>query len=102
MTRRSGRSGSTSPQPISKTSRTGSAEHVGPGKPPEPGWSRGVPVDYLQNLARYWTTGFDRRRREAELSEFPQFTTTIAGQGIHFLHVRSPEPDALPLILTRG
>ena len=73
-----------------------------PRQSPEPGWSRGVPLDYLQDLARYWTTGFDWRRQEAELNEFPQFITTIAGQGIHFLHVRSPEPDAHALILTHG
>ncbi|HZR43242.1 MAG TPA: epoxide hydrolase, partial [Ktedonobacteraceae bacterium] len=66
------------------------------------GWSRGVPLDYLQNLAEYWRTGYDWRKHEARLNEFPQFTTQIDGQTIHFLHVRSPEPDALPLILTHG
>lgn len=65
-------------------------------------WSRGVPADYLQQLAEYWATGFDWRAREAALNEIPQFTTEIDGQRIHFFHVRSPEPDALPLILTHG
>jgi pimeloyl-ACP methyl ester carboxylesterase len=66
------------------------------------GWSRGVALDYLKELAGYWADGFDWRRQEATLNEFPQFITTIDGQDIHFLHVRSPEPDALPLILTHG
>ncbi|WP_410658736.1 epoxide hydrolase family protein [Amycolatopsis sp. lyj-112] len=65
-------------------------------------WSRGVPVAYLKELAEYWADGFDWRAQEAELNEFPQFTTEIDGQTIHFLHVRSAEPDALPLILTHG
>jgi epoxide hydrolase len=66
------------------------------------GWSRGVPLGYLKELAAYWAGGFDWRKQEARLNEFPQFTTTIDGQNIHFLHVRSPEPDALPLVLTHG
>jgi pimeloyl-ACP methyl ester carboxylesterase len=66
------------------------------------GWSRGVPLGYLKELAEYWRTHYDWRKHEAVLNEYPQFTTTIDGQNIHFLHVRSPEPDALPLILTHG
>jgi pimeloyl-ACP methyl ester carboxylesterase len=66
------------------------------------GWARGVPVEYLAALAEYWRAGYDWRREEARLNEFPQFTTEIDGQTIHFLHVRSPEPDALPLIVTHG
>jgi pimeloyl-ACP methyl ester carboxylesterase len=82
------------------------AERLGrtrwPQPSPETGWSRGVPLDYLQGLARYWATGFDWRRQEAALNEFAQFTTTISDQDIHFVHVRSPEPAAQPLILTHG
>lgn len=66
------------------------------------GWSRGVPLDYLEGLAEYWRTGYDWRKYEKALNEFPQFTTEIHGQRIHFLHVRSLEPNALPLILTHG
>ncbi|HMQ55034.1 MAG TPA: epoxide hydrolase, partial [Anaerolineae bacterium] len=66
---------------------------------PGVGWSRGVPLSYLQELAEYWRTSYDWRKHEAELNKFPQFTTEIDGQTIHFLHVRSPEPDALPLLL---
>src|SRR5919197_1836489 len=73
-----------------------------PGELPGVGWSRGVPLGYLQQLTEYWRTTYDWRKHEAKLNEFPQFTTTIDGQNIHFLHVRSPEPDALPLILTHG
>ena len=73
-----------------------------PDEPPDVGWSRGVPLDYLKELAEYWRTSYDWREQEANLNELPQFTTTIDGQRIHFLHVRSPEPDALPLIITHG
>src|SRR3712207_3396371 len=74
-----------------------------PDELPGVGWSRGVPLDYIKELAEYWREGYDWRKWEAKLNEFPQFTTTaIDGQNIHFLHVRSPEPDALPLILTHG
>ena len=64
--------------------------------------SYGVPLGYVKELAEYWRTGYDWRKWEAKLNQYPQFTTTIDGQNIHFLHVRSPEPDALPLLLTHG
>jgi len=73
-----------------------------PGELSGVGWSRGVPLDYLKGLAEYWRTGFDWRAQETRLNEFPQFTTEIDGQTIHFLHVRSPEPDAMPLIISHG
>ena len=73
-----------------------------PDEIPGVGWSRGVPLDYLRGLAQYWADGFDWREQEAKLNGLPQFTTTIDGQNIHFLHVRSPEPDALPLIISHG
>ena len=69
---------------------------------PGVGWSRGVPLDYLKELAEHWRTSYDWREWEAKLNEFPQFTTTIDGQNIHFLHVRSPEPEAFPLMLIHG
>ncbi|MDJ1132233.1 epoxide hydrolase family protein [Streptomyces iconiensis] len=69
---------------------------------PGEGWSRGVPGTCLRRLAARWRDGFDWREREAELNRFPQFMTGIDGQDVHFLHVRSPEPDALPLVLTHG
>ncbi|MEO6085124.1 MAG: epoxide hydrolase family protein [Umezawaea sp.] len=73
-----------------------------PAELPGVGWTRGVPVGYLRELAEYWRNSYDWRKHEGELNEFPQFTTEIDGQNVHFLHVRSPNPDALPLILTHG
>jgi pimeloyl-ACP methyl ester carboxylesterase len=66
------------------------------------GWTRGVPVDYAMELAEYWRDGFDWRQQEARLNEYPQFTTEIDGQTIHFVHVKSPEPNAMPLMLIHG
>ena len=73
-----------------------------PDELPGVGWSRGVPLGYLQELAGYWRDGYDWRGQEARLNQLPQFTTEIDGQRIHFLHVRSPEADALPVIVTHG
>lgn len=67
-----------------------------------PGWSQGVPLAYLKELAAYWRTAYDWREHEAHLNRFPQFMTTIDGADVHFLHVRSPEPTALPLLITHG
>ncbi|MGH9117732.1 MAG: epoxide hydrolase family protein [Acidimicrobiales bacterium] len=71
---------------------------------PLPGreWDRGVPVPYLRELAEHWRTGFDWRAQEARINRYPQFTTTIDGQNLHFVHARSPEPDATPLLLIHG
>jgi pimeloyl-ACP methyl ester carboxylesterase len=65
-------------------------------------WSQGVPLSYVRELCGYWADGYDWRATEARLNELPQFRTTIDRLGIHFVHVRSPYPDALPLILTHG
>ena len=65
-------------------------------------WDKGVPVQYLNGLADYWQHGYDWRSAEAELNEFPQFITEIDGQRVHFLHIRSAEPDATPLLLIHG
>jgi pimeloyl-ACP methyl ester carboxylesterase len=73
-----------------------------PDELPGAGWDYGIPRDYLRDLAEYWRTSYDWRAQEAKLNSFPQFTTAIDGQSIHFLQVRSPEPDALPLLLTHG
>jgi pimeloyl-ACP methyl ester carboxylesterase len=64
--------------------------------------SQGVQLATLQALARYWATEYDWRRAEARLNALPQFTTEIDGVEIHFIHVRSPHEDALPLIMTHG
>lgn len=73
-----------------------------PSELPGVGWQYGVPMDYVRRLADYWRNGYNWRVWEAKLNTYPQFTTEIDGQNIHFLHVRSPEPDALPLVLTHG
>lgn len=73
-----------------------------PAELPGVGWERGVPVAYLKELAEYWRTGYDWRAAEVRLNQYPQFVAEIDGARIHFLHVRSPEPDARPLLLTHG
>jgi pimeloyl-ACP methyl ester carboxylesterase len=65
-------------------------------------WSHGQPVGFIRELAMQWLKTYDWRRHEAALNAWPQFTTTIDGQTVHFLHVKSKEPGALPLILTHG
>jgi pimeloyl-ACP methyl ester carboxylesterase len=65
-------------------------------------WSQGVPLAYLRGLCAHWADGYDWRATEARLNAVPQFRTTLDGLGIHFLHVRSPHPGALPLVLTHG
>jgi pimeloyl-ACP methyl ester carboxylesterase len=80
-----------------RLARTRWAEQL-PGDP----WTKGVPVDHLRELAEYWRDGFDWRAQEKLLNSYPHYVTEIDGQTIHFLHVRSPEPDAFPLVLTHG
>jgi epoxide hydrolase len=69
---------------------------------PGDGWDTGVPVGWLSELVEYWRTEYDWRAAEKLLNSFPQYTTEIDGQQIHFLHVKSPHQDALPLVLTHG
>ena len=73
-----------------------------PASVPGAAWERGVPLSYLRELADYWRTGFDWRAAEARLNAYPQFITEIDGQKIHFLHVKSPESGATPLLLLHG
>ena len=65
-------------------------------------WSQGVPLVKLRALCEHWRDGYDWRRCEAMLNGFGQYRTSIDGLGIHFLHVRSPEADALPMVMTHG
>jgi len=65
-------------------------------------WAQGVPLTAIMGLCDYWQNEYDWRRCEAALNKAGQFTTVINGLRIHFLHVRSPNPDALPLLLTHG
>jgi pimeloyl-ACP methyl ester carboxylesterase len=64
--------------------------------------SQGVQLETLQALARYWADEHDWREAESKLNALPQFTTSIDGVEVHFIHVRSPHSEALPLIMTHG
>jgi epoxide hydrolase len=66
------------------------------------GTSYGMPLAVVKRLAERWAGGYEWRAHEARLNEFPQYTTVIDGQNIHFLHVRSAEPGAVPLLLLHG
>ncbi len=65
-------------------------------------WSQGIPLEYVQEVCAYWADKYDWREREAKLNRFPQFRTQVGGLGIHFVHVRSKEPNAIPLVITHG
>jgi pimeloyl-ACP methyl ester carboxylesterase len=73
-----------------------------PEKEPVPDASQGVQLATMQALARYWATEYDWRKVEARLNALPQFITNIDGLDIHFIHVRSKEKNAMPLIVTHG
>src|SRR3712207_4271842 len=64
--------------------------------------SQGVPLATMQELARHWATDYDWRKVEAKLAALPQFITEIDGVDIHFIHVRSKHPNALPVIVCHG
>lgn len=66
------------------------------------GWEKGVPVDYLKNVTDYWLNQFDWKKQEAELNKHPHFITEIEGQQIHYLHIKSPRANAVPLMLIHG
>ncbi|GAA1574492.1 epoxide hydrolase [Kribbella sancticallisti] len=73
-----------------------------PDELPGVGWDYGIPLARVKELVEHWRTAYDWRKHEARLNELPQYSTEIDGQNIHFVHVRSAKPDALPLILTHG
>jgi pimeloyl-ACP methyl ester carboxylesterase len=95
---------------VTRLARTRYADELPPeeisgkveGIPAPPGWEYGVPVGYVRERVERWRDTFDWREHEARLNDYPQFITTIDGQDIHFVHVRSPEPGATALILTHG
>ncbi len=66
------------------------------------GWEYGIPIDYLRELVGYWRDTYDWRSQEARLNQFEHFRTRIDGQSIHFIHARSSDADAFPLLLTHG
>jgi epoxide hydrolase len=65
-------------------------------------WSQGIPLTYIRGLCEYWASGYDWRRCEEALNRVPQFRTEVDGLDLHFLHVRSPEAGATPLVMTHG
>jgi len=65
-------------------------------------WSQGIPLAYMQELCGYWANEYDWRLSEARMNLFPQYITGIDGLDIHFIHVTSPEADAVPMIMTHG
>lgn len=73
-----------------------------PAKETVPDWSQGAPLERVRNLVAHWRDRYDWRRCEAAINAWPNFRTLIDGLGIHFLHVRSPHPGALPMVLTHG
>lgn len=73
-----------------------------PDEIPETGWNYGAPLSFVKEMAEYWGKGFDWHKQEARLNELPQFTTTLDGANIHFFHIKSPEPNAMPLLLIHG
>jgi epoxide hydrolase len=73
-----------------------------PDELPDAGHDYGAPLDTIGPLARYWGDGYEWRQHEAQLNALPHFTTVIDGATVHFLHLRSPEPGAFPLLLTHG
>lgn len=66
------------------------------------GWAQGTPLAYAQELAQYWANDYDWRRFEKKLNGWPQFMTNIDGIDIHFIHVKSPHEDAMPIIVSHG
>ena len=65
-------------------------------------WSQGIPLAYTQEVCEYWLNSYDWRARETLLNQFEQFITEINGLDIHFIHARSPHPNARPLLITHG
>jgi pimeloyl-ACP methyl ester carboxylesterase len=73
-----------------------------PEESPVPGWVQGPPLSYVRELCSYWADGYDFGSAFSRLNRHPQFRTTIDGLGIHFVHVRSSSPSAVPLLMTHG
>src|ERR1700677_5395149 len=78
------------------------AEAKWPDQLPATTWEYGADIKKVRELADYWQNGYDWRAQEAKINRFDQFTTEIDGQQIHFIHERSPRPDAIPLLLLHG
>ena len=73
-----------------------------PDRIPDTGWDYGIDAEWVRDLADYWANGFDWGAAEARLNSFDHVITEIDGQKIHAIHQRSPNPDALPLLISHG
>ena len=73
-----------------------------PDQIPESGWDYGTDLVYLRELCESWRTTYDWRAQEARFNQWPHFLTEIDGEQVHFIHARSPEPDAFPIVITHG
>lgn len=73
-----------------------------PEEEPVDDWSQGIPLAYVQEVCDYWANTYDWRAREAALNRFDQYMADVNGMDVHFIHARSPEPDAMPIVITHG
>ena len=73
-----------------------------PESEPVDDWTQGIPLQYVQDLCSYWLKDYNWRATEEALNKIPQYTPEIDGLEIHFLHLRSPIENAMPLVLTHG
>jgi microsomal epoxide hydrolase len=90
------------PEPVLADLKQRLARTRFPDEIPGAGWDYGTDLTYLKSLVTYWANTFDWREQERRLNQLPQFTTTIDGLAIHFVHQRSKNPNALPLVITHG
>jgi pimeloyl-ACP methyl ester carboxylesterase len=90
------------PDPVLIDLRRRLAQTRWPDQIPGTTWEYGADIKKVRELAEYWQNGYDWRAQEAKINRFDQFTTEIDGQQIHFIHQRSPRPDAIPLVLIHG
>ena len=89
-------------QPVLDDLQTRLAMARFPEKEPVDDWSQGIPLAYVEEIAAYWQDAYDWRRCEAALNQYPHHMTEIDGVDIHFMHIRSPQPGARPLLMTHG
>lgn len=73
-----------------------------PDQLPDAGWDLGTELHWLQELCRYWQNEYDWRIHEARFNRYPQGMARVQGERLHYLHVRSPHPDAVPMVMTHG
>ncbi|RZO98062.1 MAG: epoxide hydrolase, partial [Gammaproteobacteria bacterium] len=65
-------------------------------------WTQGIPLSYMKDIHSYWLNEYDWNKEVAKINDFPQFTAKINDLDVHFIHLKSPHPEAKPLIITHG